>query len=357
MSEKVIVKKETLLEQCTRIFVAAGMREDEAAIVADNLVAADQTGMDSHGVMRVPAYTKRLRDGGTLPHSEIEVVRESPTTAVIDGHNGLGQVLSKFAMEKCIEKAKACGVAFVAVRGSNHFGMAAYFTRMALPHDMIGMCCTSPAAHLLAPTGGIEPILDNNPFSFAIPAGKEYPVVLDMATSVVSRGKLAAAAKRGDKIPLTWAMTIDGHPTDDPQLGFDGILLPVGGYKGYGLTVISGVMAAMLSNAALLSRDVCDFYVDTDRAQNIGHLFGCIDIRAFCDVEDFKRRMDEMIEEIHSCKKAPGVEQILLPGERSGRAADRNAVEGIPLNRTVFDDLNDVAVRYGLQPIQLEAGT
>ena len=353
MSEKVIVKREALLEQCTKIFVAAGMREDEAAIVADNLVAADQTGMDSHGVMRVPAYTKRLRDGGTLAHSEIEVVRETPTTAVIDGHNGMGQVISKYAMEMCIEKAKKCGVAFVAVRGSNHFGMAAYFTRMALPHNMIGMCSTSPAAHLLAPTGGVEPILDNNPFSFAIPAGKEYPVVLDMATSVVSRGKLAAAAKRGDKIPTTWAMTIDGHPTDDPKLGFDGILLPVGGYKGYGLTVISGVMAAMLSNAALLSRDVCDFYVDTDRPQNIGHLFGCLDIQAFCDVDDFKRRMDEMIEEIHNCKKAPGVDQILLPGERSGRASDRNAVEGIPLTKSVYDDLNDVAKLYGLEPLSV----
>ena len=352
MSEKVIVKREVLLDQCTKIFVAAGMRQDEAAVVADNLVAADQTGMDSHGVMRVPAYTKRLRDGGTLPHSEIEVVRETPTTAVIDGHNGMGQVVSKFAMEKCIEKAKKCGVAFVAVRGSNHFGMASYFTRMALEHNMIGMCSTSPAAHLLAPTGGVEPILDNNPFSFAVPAGKEYPVVLDMATSVVSRGKLASAAKRGDKIPTTWAMTIDGEPTDDPKLGFDGILLPVGGYKGYGLTVISGVMAAMLSNAALMSRDICDFYVDTDKEQNIGHLFGCIDIQVFCDVDDFKHRMDEMIDEIHNCRKAPGVDRILLPGERSGRTADKNAVEGIPLNETVFKDLNDVAVSYGLQPIQ-----
>ena len=352
MSEKVIVRKDVLLEQCTKIFVAAGMLAEEAAVVADNLVAADQTGMDSHGVMRVPAYTKRLQDGGTLPHSEIEIVRETPTTAVIDGHNGMGQVVSKFAMEKCIEKAKNCGVAFVAVRGSNHFGMAAYFTRMALKHNMIGMCSTSPAAHLLAPTGGVEPILDNNPFSFAIPAGKEYPVVLDMATSVVSRGKLAAAAKRGDKIPTTWAMTIDGKPTDDPKLGFDGILLPVGGYKGYGLTVISGVMAAMLSNAALMSKDVCDFYVDTDQAQNIGHLFGCIDIQAFCDVDDFKRRMDEMIDEIHNCRKAPGVENILLPGERSGRTADQNETDGIPLNESVFRDLNEVAVRYGIPPIQ-----
>ena len=147
-------------------------------------------------------------------------------------------------------------------------------------------------------------------------------------------------------------MTIDGEPTDDPKLGFDGILLPVGGYKGYGLTVISGVMAAMLSNAALMSRDICDFYVDTDKEQNIGHLFGCIDIQVFCDVDDFKHRMDEMIDEIHNCRKAPGIDRILLPGERSGRTADKNAVEGIPLNETVFKDLNDVAVSYGLQPIQ-----
>ncbi len=352
-TQKVYVAKDVLLDYCTKIFCAAGMEPEDAVVVADNLVFADLRGMDSHGVMRVPAYTKRLRDGGTLPKSDIEIVRQSPTTAVVDGHNGMGQVVSKFCMELAIDKADKAGVAFVAARGSNHFGMASYFSQMALKHDMIGMVCTSPAAHLLAPTGGIDPILDNNPFSFAIPAGEQFPVVLDMATSVVSRGKIASAKKRGDRIPWDWAMTIDGEPTDDPDLAFDGILLPVGGYKGYGLTVISGVMAAMLSNAALLSRDICDFYTDTDRPQNIGHLFGAIKIDCFCDVPDFKARMDEMVLEIKGSRKAKGVEEIILPGERGYKNYRRNSAEGVPLNETVFNDMNAVAVSYGMEPLKL----
>ena len=344
----------TKLENYTReIFIKAGMLPEEAAIVADNLVHADLVGMDSHGVMRIPAYTKRIENKGTLPHSEIEIVKESDTTALIDGHNGMGAVISTKAMQLCIEKAEKSGVAFVSVRGSNHFGMASYYSEMALKHDMIGIVFTSPAALLMAPTGGIEPILDNNPFSYAIPAGKQFPVVLDMATSVVSRGKIASAAKLGKPIPIEWAMTKEGMPTTDPNEGFDGILLPVGGYKGYGLTVISGVMAAVLSGASILSTDVRDFYNDVSEKQNIGHLFGAIKIDRFSDVQAFKDRMDAMIQEIKNCKKAPGVTEILLPGEREFQNSIRYAKEGIPVTETVVADMNAVGIRYGLGPIQI----
>lgn len=205
------VTEETLLKYCKDIFMAAGMREEDAACVADNLVFADCCGMESHGVIRVPAYTKRLQDHGTSADAEICIEKDSPTTALVNGNNAMGQVVSTKAMKLCIEKAKENGVAFVGVKGSNHFGMASYYSEMALPEDMIGMVFTSPAAHLMAPTGGIEPILDNNPFSFAIPSGKELPVVLDMATSVVARGKIGVALNKGEKIPKDWAMTIDGR--------------------------------------------------------------------------------------------------------------------------------------------------
>lgn len=346
------VKEKTLKEYCTDIFCKAGMRREDAACVADNLVFADMCAMESHGSIRMPAYEKRLTEKGTYADTSPVVVQETDTTALIDGCNAMGQVVSKKAMELCIEKAKKSGVAFVAVRGSNHFGMASYYSEMAIEHDMIGMTFTSPAAHLMAPTGGIEPILDNNPFSFAVPAGKELPVVLDMATSVVARGKIGVALNKGEKIPKTWAMTIDGRETDDPREAFDGILLPAGGYKGYGLTVIVGILSAVLSGGAILSKDVKDFYADVTEEQNIGHLFGCIKIERFMEPSLFKQHMDEMIEEIKGCKKAPGVEEIILPGEREFKWRMEYAKTGVPLTENTYKALVELGNKYGLPELE-----
>ncbi|TWH47922.1 Ldh family oxidoreductase [Sporomusa sp. KB1] len=349
--EKIVrVDAETLKKCCDAIFVAAGMRQAEAGRVSDCLIQADLMGMNSHGVMRVPAYVRRIETGATRAVSTIEIVKESGTTTLLDGHNGMGQVIATQAMQICLDKAEKDGVAFTAVRGSNHFGMALTYSTMALPHDMIGMVFTSPAAKLMAPWGGADPILDNNPFSFAVPSGEEYPVVLDMATTVVSRGKIAVAAKKGEKIPLEWAMTADGLPTNDPQAAFNGILLPTGGYKGYGLTVIVGILSAVLSGAAILSTEVTDFYNDVKRPQNIGHLFGAIKIDRFCEPGIFKARMDEMIREIKNCRLAPGSEHIYLPGEREYVAASENQAKGIPLAVTVLADLNCLAQKYGIRP-------
>lgn len=349
----VYTKEDILLKYCGDIFESAGMKEEDAVRVADNLVFADCCGMESHGVIRVPAYVKRLKDQGTVAKAEITIEKNDETTALINGNNAMGQVVSYKAMKLCIEKAKKNGVAFVGVKGSNHFGMASYYSEMALEEDMIGMVFTSPAAHLMAPTGGIEPILDNNPFSFAVPAGKELPVVLDMATSVVARGKIGVALNKREKIPKDWAMTIDGKPTEDPSEAFNGILLPVGGYKGYGLTVIVGILSAVLTGASILSRDVKDFYEDTDKKQNIGHLFGCIRIDRFIDPQLFKNHMDEMIREIKNCKKAPGVEKILLPGEREFCNRAYNRAHGIPLAKNTYRNLVEVGSTYGLPEMEL----
>lgn len=347
------VKQSVLKNYCTSIFAAAGMGVEDAEIVADNLVFADNSGMESHGVIRVPAYIKRLQDGGTSPNAMLTIEKEEKTTALINGNNAMGQVVSTKAMELCIEKAKENGVAFVGVKGSNHFGMASYYSEMALKENMIGMVFTSPAAHLMAPTGGIEPILDNNPFSFAIPAKEELPVVLDMATSVVARGKIGVALNKGEKIPKTWAMTIDGRETDDPKEAFDGILLPVGGYKGYGLTVIVGILSAVLTGGSILTKDVKDFYADTKDPQNIGHLFGCIKLENFMDPELFKLHMDEMIREIKSCKKAPGVEEIFLPGEKELLQRKKHDAEGIPLTDDTYKHLVEIGKQFNLAPIEV----
>lgn len=344
------VNAKALKNCCDGIFTAAGMAKADAGLVSDSLIQADLMGMNSHGVMRVPVYVRRIEAGATKALSAIEIVKESGTTTLIDGHNGMGQVIATRAMAICLEKAEQSGVAFTAVRGSNHFGMALTYSTMALPHDMIGMVFTSPAAKLMAPWGGAEPILDNNPFSFAVPAGREYPVVLDMATSVVARGKIAVAAKKGQKIPLDWALTAAGLPTDDPAEAFNGILLPTGGYKGYGLTVIVGILSAVLSGAAILASEVTDFYNDVERPQNIGHLFGAMKLDRFCEPNVFKAKMDAMIREIKNCRLAPGADQILLPGEREFITAAENQAKGIPLAGSVITDLNALARKYGTAP-------
>ncbi len=344
----VYINKDKLIDYCCSIFTGAGMVKEEAVIVADSLVHADLAGMESHGVIRVPVYVKRIENKGTFAQSTLEIIKESDTTALIDGHNGMGQIISGKAMDLCIRKAEKQGVAFVGVRGSNHFGMASYYSEMALKHGMIGMVFTSPAALLMAPTGGIKPILDNNPFSFAIPSGEELPVVLDMATSVVSRGKIGVAAKKGEKIPKEWAMTIDGYETEDPAAAFNGILLPVGGYKGYGLTVIVGILSAVLTGGSILSTDIKDFYTDVSEKQNIGHLFGAVKIDRFIDLNTFKKHMDEMIREIKNCKKAPNVEEILLPGEREFKNAAKYEVTGIPVPIQVYQDLDKLGQRLNI---------
>ncbi len=348
------VDSQVLQHYVTDLFTAAGMDPVDAGIVADNLVFADRSGMHSHGVIRVPVYIKRLREGGTCAQGEITIEQETDTTALIQGHNLMGQVVSAKAMQLCMEKAQQHDTAFVGVSGSNHFGMASYYSEMAIPKGMIGMVFTGPAAHLMAPTGGMDPILDNNPFSFAVPAGEELPVVLDMATSVVARGKIDVAIDRGESIPSTWAMTRDGQETTDPREAFNGILLPAGGYKGYGLTVIVGILSCVLTGGSILSREVRDFYQDTSSRQNIGHLFGCIRIDRFMEPELFGRRMDEMIREIKNCRKAPGTREIYLPGEieiRHRWEADRY---GIPITQNTYLGLTETAAELGMEPLPMK---
>src|SRR5450756_2716469 len=231
----VVVLADPLREYATQVFMKYGMPRDEAAIVADHLVEADLRGVYSHGVLRIEPYTARLKAGAMNPRPKITILRETPGTALVDGDDGSGQVVGVRAMEIAIRKAKEVGVGYVGVRHSNHFGTCAYYAQMAVAHDMIGFAATPGGTNIMAPWGGITPLLGNNPFGVAIPAGKEFPVVLDMAQSVVARGKIAHAVKTGSPIPPTWALNRHGEPTTDAKEGYAGLVQPVGGYKGYGM--------------------------------------------------------------------------------------------------------------------------
>jgi LDH2 family malate/lactate/ureidoglycolate dehydrogenase len=334
----VIISAEPLTRFCTAVFMKLGVPPEQATAIAVNLVAADLEGVASHGVVRLPIYVERLRAGVVNPRPNIRVTRETATTAVVDGDNGMGQWVGMRAMQTAIDKGLAANCAFVSVRNSNHFGAASYYSRMAVAHDMVGFSFTIGGINHMTPWGGAEAILGNNPLSIALPAGEERPIVLDMACSVAARGKIIVAAKDGTPIPDDWATGPDGRPTTDPVEALKGFVLPVGGPKGYALTLMIGLLSTMLSGAAFGS-EVTDMYEDLERAQNVGHLFGVLPIACFESLDVYKRRVDKAIREIRNVPRVEGVERIYLPGEREEISAEAQQRSGIPIKSSVWNEL------------------
>jgi LDH2 family malate/lactate/ureidoglycolate dehydrogenase len=343
----VTVMPDPLREFVTQVYQKYGMPRDEAAIMADHLVEADLRGVYSHGVMRVEPYVQRLKAGGMNPRPNVRVLRETVGTALVDGDNGAGQVVGVRAMEIAIRKAKEAGVAHVGVRMSNHFGTCAYYAMMALPHDMIGFASTVGGTNIMAPSGGITPLLGNNPFGYAIPAGEERPLVMDLALSVVAKGKIVHAMKSGTPIPDTWAYNKRGQPTTDAREAFEGLVAPVGGYKGYGMAFVMGIISGLLNGAAFV-HSVTDFYADLTEPQNAGHYFQAIDISAFMDPPEFRAKMDESIRAMHSAEKAVGFERIYVPGEMEWESREKKLQAGVPIAPAVWRELQVVAEQAGV---------
>jgi LDH2 family malate/lactate/ureidoglycolate dehydrogenase len=347
-SEKTVtVAEDTLKAFCRAMFVKVGVEDEQAVLIVDNLVEADLRGVASHGVVRLPIYVQRIEDGGSNPRPKPQIVRQTRTTAVLDGDNGMGQIIGIRAMEIAIEKASDGDCAFVSVRNSNHYGAASHYAEMAARRDMIGLSFTIGGINHMTPWGGAEAILGNNPFAFAFPTRDGFPVVLDMACSVAARGKIIVAAKDGTPIPADWASGPDGAPTTDPVEALKGFVLPVGGPKGYALTLGIGLLSTMLSGAYFGS-EVTHMYEQTTTPQNVGHLFGVLPISAFEDLDHYYARMSKAIADLHGTKKAPGVERIYLPGEREHLALINRRRNGIPLNAAVFDELRELGERHGL---------
>jgi LDH2 family malate/lactate/ureidoglycolate dehydrogenase len=295
-------------------------------------------------------YSAKLKGGYVNPKPNLRPLRETKGTALIDGGNGFGQVVGYRAMEVAIGKARETGVSCVSVRNSNHFGTCAHYAMMALPHDMIGLAYTNASA-AIAPTGGAEKMLANNPWSIAVPAGERFPVVLDMANSVVARGKIRQAAKEGRSIPPDWAVDKDGIPTTDPEAALKGFLLPVGGYKGYGITLMVDLITGVLANSSYGPRvkglDI------VEAIGGVGHTFMAIDIAAFDEVAAFKARMDAYIDEIKGSKKAKGSAEIYLPGELEYLKVQERQRTGIPLHVNIVRDLQKIAAELGV-PLSIE---
>jgi LDH2 family malate/lactate/ureidoglycolate dehydrogenase len=327
--------------------VALKLPQNHAATVAEYMASADLQGSDGHGVIRLPQYTRRILAGGVNTSPNITIESERAATALINGDNGMGHVVMKFATELAIKKAKSSGMAWVGSRLSNHAGPASLYSRMALDHDMVGLYFAVGNANHLPAWGGLDMLLSTNPISVAVPTHKETPIVLDMATTVAAYGKVKAKAQKGEMMPEGWMIDFNGQPLLDPKRSEEGFLLPIGGYKGYGLSLIVGILAGTLNNAAM-GRAVIDFNHDDSSVTNTGQAIAIIDPAAFGDTQAFKDRVDQLIGELKASKKMPGVERIWLPGEQSALKCVDYTRNGIPISEGLETQLNKVSEQLNI---------
>ena len=333
-----------------RAFEAVGIAKSEATIIAELMVRADAQGSEGHGVFRLPQYIRRIKGGAVNVKPNIRVAREAAGMALVDGDNGMGHLVMRFATQKAIEKAKQAGVAWVGVKRSNHAGPASLYAGMPLEHDMIGLYLAVGNANHLPPWGGIDMLLSTNPIAVAVPADEELPVVLDMATTVAAYGKVKTKAQRGEMMPEGWMMDREGRPLTDPKRANEGFLLPIGGYKGYGLALIFGLLAGTLNGAAM-GKDVIDFNADDTTPTNTGHVIVAINIEAFQPVAEFKKSVDALVRDIRNSRRLPGVDRIRLPGEGSYAAREDRLENGIPLPAPLLASLNQLAAELGIAPL------
>lgn len=326
----------------TRAFVSLGVPDDDAQTVADLMVEADLLGYDTHGSFRLRQYVNRLRDGGNNPAARISVTVDNPSTAIVDGDNGLGHLAMRAATNLAIEKASSQGIGWVGVRNGNHAGPASLYVNMIAEQDMIGIVGAVGSANHVAPYGGMDLLLGTNPLAIAVPAGNSPPFVLDMATTNAAAGKIKVLAQRGEPMPEGWMVDREGNPLTDPNRQGDGLLLPIGGPKGYGLAMAIGLIAGTLNGAAF-GEDVVNFTKDTKTATNTGQFVTAISVASFGDVDKFKANVDAIFESMRSSTPLPGHDSIRIPGQdRPATMADRKKA-GNPLHPNLVKALNEIA--------------
>jgi L-2-hydroxycarboxylate dehydrogenase (NAD+) len=332
-------------------FKAVGLPDADAAKVAELMIEADLTGADAHGVFRLPMFAKRVQKGGCNTKPAIRVEKTAAATALIDGDNGMGHLVMAKAAEVAVELAREAGVAWVGTHHSNHAGAAGVYAAMMLPHDMVGIYGVVASANHMPVWGGIELLLGTNPIAVAIPAGEEAPVVLDIATSVVSYGTIKSHRLQNKPLPEGWMVNAkDGTPLTDASRSGEGLLLPIGGYKGSGLSLILGLLAGPLNGAAF-GRDVFDFNANDTDVCNTGQFLIALDVYRFTPLATFKQEMDRHLRDLRTSKPLPGVEAVRLPGqERRSRRADR-VRNGVPIPRELMAQLDQFAAELGVKPL------
>jgi LDH2 family malate/lactate/ureidoglycolate dehydrogenase len=354
------VQADILEKFMTDVFAGAGVPRDEAAICADVLITSDRRGIDSHGINRCkPIYYDRMKAGILNPRTKFEVVRETGTTAVIDGHNGMGHVIGKKCMQMAIDKAKANGLGMTVARNSTHYGIAGYFVLMAVDNGMIGITGTN-ARPSIAPSFGVENMLGTNPLTFGMPTDEDFPFVLDCATSVSQRGKIEVYARNGADIPEGWVIGEDGRTrTDTGQVLKDlvtgkaalvplgGIGEETGGYKGYGYAVVVEILSSALQMGNFMK--ALNGVKDGKAAPvELGHFFMAIDVEAFIELAQFRKNTGDILRGLRASRKAPGHDRIYTAGEKEYYAWEERRKTGIPLTDSVIADINTMRAEQNI---------
>jgi LDH2 family malate/lactate/ureidoglycolate dehydrogenase len=356
---QVRVEREELVSFCSRVFERVGLSSADATVAADVLVAADARGIPSHGVARLERYVNGLLAGVMVPDATVDVLADTPTSIVLHAHGAMGAPVSARAMRTVITKAASVGAAFGCVRDSNHFGIAGYYAMMAMQHDMLGIAMTNTAA-LGIPTFGRQVMYGTNPIAFAAPADQEPGFVLDMATTVVTRGKIEVYERLAQPLPLGWAVDKTGQPATDAHRILDdmfhrvgGGIMPLGGagelhggHKGYGLAVLVDILCAVLCGAPF-GHSVADTETSSGR---VSHFFGAIRIDTFRDSASFRRDMDGLLRDLRTSPPAEGADRVYFAGLKEFEHELDAAERGVPLLRQTYDHIAQVGRAHGIEP-------
>jgi len=324
----------------------------DANIIANLMVQSDLVGADGHGIFRLPAYLKRIRAGGVNLNPNIHIEREQGATALINGDNALGHLVMNRAVDLAIEKVKQHSVCWIGSHYGNHSGAASVYVRKLAEQGYIGIYMAVGNANHMAPWGGIDLLLSTNPIAIAVPAGDDPIVLLDIATTVAAYGKVKVAAQKGESIPDDWMIDRQGNPITDPKRSAEGSLLPIGGYKGYGLAVMIGLLAGALNNAAV-GKGTIDFNAHHDLITNTGQTIIAVDPSAFGDKEEFVKRVIALVNDLKNSSTLPGVKEIRVPGEGAAKKMAERMASGIPVAPELLEALNTCAKECGIAPLNL----
>jgi len=338
------IKSEDLLQFAQAVYESEGVPKEDALLAADTLVQSELWGHPSHGLLRLSWYYARLRSGAMKPITNTTLVVNSNAIAILDGGDGVGQVVAKRAIEESVQRAKQHSVGIVSVKNSNHFGTCMYFTRMGAKAGCITILMSNAGPNM-APWGGRQKKIGTNPWSIAVPGGKHDAVVMDMANSGVARGKIYSAQKRRQSIPNDWAIDKEGRPTTDPQAAIEGFILPMAGHKGYVMGVMVDILSGVLSGGAFL--DQVHGPYDPVNKSGACHLAISLNVSAFQTLTEFEQRIDEYIRSLKDVPLAEGHEQIYFPGEMEAQADIKNRRLGLLLPEDTIASLKQVAIESG----------
>jgi len=361
MTERTYIPVNVVESFMMDVFQGLGVRQEDARICTDVLIASDLRGIESHGLARLKYYYDRIKAGVQFTKTEMEIVKETETTALVDGHHGMGHVIAYRSMRMAIDKARKYGLGAVAVRNGTHFGIAGYYPLMAAREGMMGLAVTN-ARPAIAPTFSTEPMLGTNPIAFAAPSDMDYPFCFDGATSITQRGKIEVLARAEKPVPEGWVIDAEGNPLTEPtqilrDLGnATAALLPLGGagelmagYKGYSLATMVEILSAGLAGGVFM-KDLLGFAPDgSRRPYMLGHFFLAIDVEHFVPLETFRRITGQIMRELQGWRRAPGEDRIYVAGEKEHEMEQVRREQGIPVNPNLLDELRAIRGELGIE--------